>query len=183
MKLKSRAQNYPNSGKLTLLMPSPPPPPPPPPLQNQFWARKPRVNENQLRLQWTILSRKDRTKNIKWNIFSLKKNTEAKRNKRQLHTSTWVSQVAQWYRICLPMQESRFDPCWKDPGRRKRQPTPVFLPGQSHGQSSLEGYSLPWGRKRVWYNLATKHINVAKTHYLQGLTSLPSQVQVQASPL
>ena len=27
-------------------------------------------------------------------------------------------------------------------GRRKWQPTPVFLPGESHGQRSLEGYSL-----------------------------------------
>ena len=30
--------------------------------------------------------------------------------------------------------------------RRKWQPTPVFLPGESHGQRSLVGYS-PWGRK------------------------------------
>ena len=30
--------------------------------------------------------------------------------------------------------------------RRKWQPTPVFLPGESHGQRSLEGYS-PQGRK------------------------------------
>ena len=30
--------------------------------------------------------------------------------------------------------------------RRKWQPTPVFLPGNFHGQSSLVGYS-PWGRK------------------------------------
>ena len=30
--------------------------------------------------------------------------------------------------------------------RRKWQPTPVFLPGKSHGQRSLAGYS-PWGRK------------------------------------
>ena len=28
----------------------------------------------------------------------------------------------------------------------KLQPTPVFLPGKSHGQRSLVGYS-PWGRK------------------------------------
>ena len=27
---------------------------------------------------------------------------------------------------------------------RERQPTPVFLPGEFHGQKSLEGYS-PWG--------------------------------------
>ena len=30
--------------------------------------------------------------------------------------------------------------------RRKWQPTPVFLPGESHGQRSLVGYS-PWGHK------------------------------------
>ena len=30
--------------------------------------------------------------------------------------------------------------------RRKWQPTPVLLPGKSHGQRSLVGYS-PWGRK------------------------------------
>ena len=30
--------------------------------------------------------------------------------------------------------------------RRLWQPTPEFLPGESHGQRSLEGYSL-WGRK------------------------------------
>ena len=35
-----------------------------------------------------------------------------------------------------------FDP-WvtKIPWRRAWQPTPVFLPGESHGQRSLEGYS------------------------------------------
>ena len=32
------------------------------------------------------------------------------------------------------------------PWRRKWQPTPVFLPGESCGQSSLSGYS-PWGHK------------------------------------
>jgi len=30
--------------------------------------------------------------------------------------------------------------------RRKWQSPPVFLPGESHGQRSLGGYS-PWGRK------------------------------------
>ena len=32
------------------------------------------------------------------------------------------------------------------PWRRKWQPTPVFSPGESHGQRSLEGYS-PWGQE------------------------------------
>ena len=29
----------------------------------------------------------------------------------------------------------------KTPWRRERQPTPVFLPGEPHGQRSLAGYS------------------------------------------
>ena len=41
----------------------------------------------------------------------------------------------------------KFDPLVrKIPWRRKWQPTPVFLPGKSHRQRSLVGYS-PWGRK------------------------------------
>ena len=36
------------------------------------------------------------------------------------------------------------------PWRRKRQSTPVFLPGKLHGQRSLGGYG-PWG-----LDLATK---------------------------
>ena len=37
------------------------------------------------------------------------------------------------------------------PWRRKWQPTPVFLPGKSHGQRSLVGYS-PWGPQRVGHD-------------------------------
>ena len=61
-----------------------------------------------------------------------------------------ASLVAQWLRIhlqCRSHERCRFSP-WvgKIPWRRKRQPTPVFLPGESHGQRSLVGCS-PWGRK------------------------------------
>ena len=44
-------------------------------------------------------------------------------------------------------RDPRFDP-WvgKTTWRRAWQPTPVFLPGESHGQRSLVGYS-PWGHK------------------------------------
>ena len=38
------------------------------------------------------------------------------------------------------------------PWRRKWQPTPVFLPGKSHGQRSLAGYS-PRGLKRIGHDL------------------------------
>ena len=34
----------------------------------------------------------------------------------------------------------------RSPGGGRGSPTPVFLPGESHGQRSLAGYS-PWGRK------------------------------------
>ena len=34
------------------------------------------------------------------------------------------------------------------PWSRKQQSTPVFLPGESHGQRSLAGYS-PWGHKEL----------------------------------
>ena len=52
----------------------------------------------------------------------------------------------------------RFDP-WdgKIPWRRAWQPTPIFLPGESHRQRSLVGYS-PWGCKQsdtteaTWYS-------------------------------
>ena len=43
----------------------------------------------------------------------------------------------------------------KIPWRRKCQPTPVFLPGKSHGWKSLAGYNPP-GHKRARCNLVTK---------------------------
>ena len=44
----------------------------------------------------------------------------------------------------------------KIPWRTARQPTPVFLPGESHGQKSLMGYS-PWGHKESDTTEATEH--------------------------
>jgi len=54
-----------------------------------------------------------------------------------------------------------FDP-WvgKIPWRRAWQPTPVFLPAESQGQSSLAGYS-PWGRKE---SDTTEVTEQARTH-------------------
>ena len=48
-------------------------------------------------------------------------------------------------RICLQGKRPGFNP-WvrKMPWRREWLPTPIFLPGESHGQRSLAGYS-PWG--------------------------------------
>ena len=53
----------------------------------------------------------------------------------------------------------------KIPWRRERQPTPVFLPRESHGQRSLAGYM---GLQRVghdWSDLA----NIIRTFWEPGL--------------
>ena len=44
----------------------------------------------------------------------------------------------------------------KIPWRRAWQPTPVFLPGESHGQRNMVGYS-PWGRKESDTTEVTEH--------------------------
>ena len=51
------------------------------------------------------------------------------------------------------IQETRFDP-WvrKIPWKREWLPTPVFLPGDFHGQRSLVGYIQSMGSQRVRYN-------------------------------
>ena len=50
---------------------------------------------------------------------------------------------------------------WEDPQRKKWQPTPIFLPGKSHGQRSLVGCS-PWGHKELD---TTERVNNNKSHY------------------
>ena len=59
---------------------------------------------------------------------------------------------------CRRCKRQGFDP-WvgKIPWRRAQQPTPVFLPRESHGQRSLAGYSL-WGCKESDTTEATEHI-------------------------
>ena len=55
--------------------------------------------------------------------------------------------MAQGLKRLPGMQETRVRSLGReDPWRRKWQPTPVPLPGESHGGRSLVGYS-PWGRK------------------------------------
>ena len=55
---------------------------------------------------------------------------------------------------CLIPVGKKFD-SW----RRKWQPTPIFFPGKSHGQSSREGFS-PWGCKES----VTEYILSEHTH-------------------
>ena len=55
---------------------------------------------------------------------------------------TWVSLVAQLVKNPPAVQETWVRSLgWEDPLRREWQPTPGFLPGESHGQRSLAGCS------------------------------------------
>ena len=61
----------------------------------------------------------------------------------------WTSLVAQTVKRLSTIRRPGFD-LWvgKIPWRRKWQYTPVLLPGKSHAQRSLVGYS-PWGCKEL----------------------------------
>ena len=70
-----------------------------------------------------------------------------------------------------------FDP-WvgKIPWIRAWQPTPVFLPGESHGQRSLAGYS-PWGRKQLDMTEASEHRHHYPVCLCRGTTRSKALVQ------
>ena len=64
-----------------------------------------------------------------------------------LMTSEWVSLVTQMVKDPPVMQETWVRSLdWEDPLEKEWLPTPVFLPGEFHGQRSLVDYS-PWGHK------------------------------------
>ena len=79
----------------------------------------------------------------------------------------WLRQLS----VCLQCGRPGFDP-WvgKIPWRRKWQSTPVLLPGKSHGQRSLVGYS-PWGRKES-DTTERLHFHFLFVKYIQILTYL-----------
>ena len=69
-----------------------------------------------------------------------------------------------WYRICLQCAR-RFDPWFgKISWRREWQPTPVFLPEESHGQKSLVSPS-PWGHKE-------SDLTERLTHIVKGFSEV-----------
>ena len=63
----------------------------------------------------------------------------------------WTSLVAQTVKCMSTMWETWVRALgWEDPLEKEMAiPTPVFLPGKSHGQRSLVGYSL-WGRHNIY---------------------------------
>ena len=82
---------------------------------------------------------KEELKNLSMRVKEESKNADLKLNR----LPWWL----RWYSVCLQCGRPRFNP-WvgKILWRRKWQPTPGYLPGESHGQWCLVGYSL-WGCK------------------------------------
>ena len=75
-----------------------------------------------------------------------------KENKFALFTAAefeliYTNLVAQRLKRLPGMQETQVRSLGReDPLEKEMAPTPVFLPGESHGGRNLVGYS-PWGRK------------------------------------
>ena len=83
---------------------------------------------------------------------------------------------------CRRCKRHVFDPWIKMiPWRRKCQPAPVFLPGESHGQRSLVGYS-PGGHKSQTHLSTYMHTTVLHSlrtwnHAYWGTTELKNPIQ------
>ena len=75
---------------------------------------------------------------------------------------------ANWNRLHLGLQLQTSTSSPDNTHRQKRQHTPVFLPGKSHGQRSLVGYS-PYGQKESdmtgWLNNKVRTDNSRPTRH------------------
>ena len=90
-----------------------------------------------------------------------------------------ASLVAQKVMNLPAVQETRVQPLGQeDPWRREWQPTPVFLPGESHGQRSLLGCS-PRRLQRVGQDRAT---NAFTSAVLNIVSSAALNIGEQISP-
>ena len=77
----------------------------------------------------------------------------------------WVSLAAQTVKHLPAMRETWVQSLGQeDPWRRKWQPTLVLLPGQSHRQRRLMGYS-PWGHKELY----TTEVTLLSLSFPQGV--------------
>ena len=62
--------------------------------------------------------------------------------------------------------------------RRAWQPTPLFLPGESHVQRRLVGYSL-WGRKELDLSEVVEHAHNYCINIFKMSISMPELCQLQ----
>ena len=92
-----------------------------------------------------LIPKKTLTSLMVTSALAIKKNLTVKKSKQSGYGSDRASLVAQSVKNLPAVQKTQVRSLsW----RRKWQPTPVSLPGKSHGQRSLVGCS-PWGRKEL----------------------------------
>ena len=74
---------------------------------------------------------------------------------------------------CRRLKRPQYEP-WigKIPWRKAQKLNPVFLPGESHGQRSLAGYS-PWGCRESNMTEATQHAHMHANSSLKGNIEIP----------
>ena len=94
----------------------------------------------------------------------------------------WASLVAQMVKNPPAMWETWvWSPGWVDPLEEGMATTPVFLPGESHGQRNLAGCS-PWGHKEVGHDWMTERLSTAQqvqvSHHIEYVF-LQSQLNSQ----
>ena len=96
--------------------------------------------------------------------------------------------MAQTVKHLPAMRETRVQSLGQEePLEKGMAPTPVFLPGESHGQRSLEGYS-PWDHKES--DMIERHTHTHTHTHTHGLlhvteeefpSSLPDTVAVKGT--
>ena len=92
-------------------------------------------------------------------LINLRQSREIFLSIRPSSTLSGASQVALVIKTPQETQETRIRSLVrKIPWRRAWQPTPVFLPGESHGQRSLVGCSL-WGHKESGTTKCIAHMH------------------------
>ena len=102
-----------------------------------------------------------RKSNVIWELIRSVDRLEYRWGTEQQLNILQASLVAQMVKRLPTMRETQV---WswvgEIPWRRKWHPTPVLLPGKSHGQRSLVGYS-PWGpESQTWLSDFTFTLNI-----------------------
>ena len=124
-------------------------------LELQCWRRLLRVPWTPRRWNQSILKEINPEYSLEGLILSWSSNTLA----------TWCQELTRWKRSwCWERLKAKGEGGSRGwDGWSSRQPTPVFLPGEPHGQRSLAGYS-PWGCKESdrTERLSTAHMYVRK---------------------
>ena len=150
---------------------------------NAGWQGIPQDGNRNCKGRWV-----NRVKGVIWRTMNCLFNILFKKNEREEEAiwstcnkisltwviGTWMFYYSLWFAECS-CGRPEFNP-WvqKMPWRREWQPTPVFLPGESHGMWSLVGFS-PWGHQesdtteRLTLSLSLWYFNGFKMLWYENL--------------